>query len=121
MNSGELLEKIRDVVGPQCEDASAAVLALRELLGLSPKSGESVDPLRDFFSQVRRSGADLCHDSCFLHAGQLLGFSMADRCPSDDRQWIADASDELRKLSLLHFDFDGEDSRRLLNLDAEVT
>ena len=42
MDPHELLDKIRDVVGPQCEDASAAVLAVRELLGLSPKSGESV-------------------------------------------------------------------------------
>ena len=59
MNSGELLEKIRDVVGPQCEDASAAVIEVRELHGLNPKSGESVEPIGDFFSEVnRRSRAE---------------------------------------------------------------
>ena len=59
MNSGELLDKIRDVLSPQCEDASAAVLAVRELLGLLPKSGESVEPIGDFFSEVnRRSRAE---------------------------------------------------------------
>ena len=52
MDSGELQNKIRDVVGPQCEDASAAVVAVRELLGLLPQSGESSDPLGDCISKL---------------------------------------------------------------------
>ena len=59
MDAQELLDKIRAVVGPQCEDASAAVIELRELLALLPKSGESVEPIGDFFSEVnRRSRAE---------------------------------------------------------------
>ena len=48
----KVLEKIRDVVGPQCEDASAAVLAVRQLLALLPKSGQSVEPIGDFNSKL---------------------------------------------------------------------
>ena len=35
-----MIEKIIDVVGPECEDAGSAVIEIRKLLGLDEKTGE---------------------------------------------------------------------------------
>ena len=84
MNTTQILDKIRDVVGPQCEDASAAVIELRELLGLLSKSGESIEPIGDLFSQVnRRSAAEVY--ICF----RSRRMKPVDIWQNDDGTWTA--------------------------------
>lgn len=66
-------------------------------------NAESCDQARKAGGQQDKPAPDPDQDMCFFFAGSLLGFSISDRCPDGDREWIKDAGDQFKLLAFAHF------------------